>query len=235
MKSLSATNVSVVDAGLTPGSVAGDGPPGDRAGRVLGAHDLTLEITFGNVAQRLQNLELFVANPVGLEGDRRLHGRQAQDLEQVVLDHVAQAARLLEVAAAPLDADRLRPGDLHVIDEVVVPERLEDPVGEPEHQQVLDRLFSQVMIDAVDLLLVEDLVDLAVEGAGRLQVDAERLLDDHPRERLAGRRLGRQLGLAEAADHRRERRGGRRQIEDPVAGEPQRLLDLPEAHLQPLE
>ena len=59
--------------------------------------------------------------PSGLEGHRRLHRHQAQDLKQVVLDHVAQAARLLEVAAARLDADRLGPGDLHVVDEAVVP------------------------------------------------------------------------------------------------------------------
>ena len=72
---------------------------------------------------------------------------------------------LLEVAAAPLDADRLGAGDLHVVDVAVVPDRLEDPVREPEHEQVLDRLLPEVVIDPVDLALVEDLVDLAVERA----------------------------------------------------------------------
>jgi hypothetical protein len=45
-----------------------------------------------------------------------------------------------------------------VVDVVAVPERLEDGVGEAEDQQVLHRLLAQVVVDAVDLLLVEDFV-----------------------------------------------------------------------------
>ena len=43
-----------------------------------------------------------------------------------------------------------------MIDVVPVPERLEDPVGEAEDQEVLDRLLAEVVVDAVDLLLDED-------------------------------------------------------------------------------
>ena len=113
----------------------------------------------------------------------------------MVLDHVAQDARLLEVAAARLDADGLGAGDLHVVDEAVVPDRLEDAVREAEHQQVLDGLFPEVVIDAVDLPLVQRLVDVAVQRARRLQVGAERLLDDDARERRRrAERLGRSGG-----------------------------------------
>jgi hypothetical protein len=37
-----------------------------------------------------------------------------------------------------------------VIDEVPVPDRLEDPVREPEDEDVLDRLLAEVVVDAED-------------------------------------------------------------------------------------
>ena len=52
-------------------------------------------------------------------------------------------------------------------------------VREPERQQVLHRLLAEVVVDAVDLPLVEDAEDRAVEGARGLEVVAERLLDHH--------------------------------------------------------
>ena len=87
---------------------------------------------------------------------------------------------LLVERAAVLDPDRLGHRDLHVVDVAPVPERLEDAVAEPEDQQVPDRLLAEVVVDAVDLRLAEDLADLAVQPLGRLEVVAERLLDDDP-------------------------------------------------------
>ncbi len=82
------------------------------------------------------------------------------------------APALLVVAAALLDADRFRHRDLHVVDVAAVPDRLEDAVGEAEDQDVLDGLFAQVVIDAVDLVSRRStLRDLAVE---RLRADSSR-------------------------------------------------------------
>jgi hypothetical protein len=67
------------------------------------------------------------------------------------------APGLLVERPALLDADRLGDGDLHVVDVAPVPERLEDAVAEPEDQQVADGLLAQVVVDAVDLRLAEDL------------------------------------------------------------------------------
>ena len=75
-----------------------------------------------------------------------------------------RGAGLLVERAAILDADRLGHRDLHVVDVAAVPERLEDPVAEAEDQQVPDGLLAQVVVDAVDLRLAEDLADLAVEA-----------------------------------------------------------------------
>ena len=78
------------------------------------------------------------------------------------------APALLVVAAAPLDAQRLGDGDLHVVDVAAVPDRLEDAVGEAEHHDVLHRLLAEVVVDAVDLLLAEDLA-----GCSRLSACAD--------------------------------------------------------------
>ena len=91
----------------------------------------------------------------------------------MVLEHVPHDARFLVVLAPLLDADALRGGDLHVVHVLAVPERLEDRVGEPEHQEVLDRLLAQVVIDAVHLVLGEGATDARVQrdrarpGSGR--------------------------------------------------------------------
>ncbi len=67
-------------------------------------------------------------------------------------------------------------GDLDVIDIIPVPDRLKEGVGEAEGQDILDRLLAQVMIDAEDLTFIEDFGEVAVQGPGRVEVAAERLL-----------------------------------------------------------
>ncbi len=73
-------------------------------------------------------------------------------------------------------------GDLHVVDVVAVPERLEDRVAEAQRDQVLDRLLAEVVVDAEDLPLGEHAVEVGVEGIGAREVVPERLLDDEARE-----------------------------------------------------
>ena len=104
---------------------------------------------------RLEHLDLLVAHLVGLEGRRRLHAHEREQLQHVVLDQVAQRARLVVVARPRADPDVLGGRDLDVVDEVAVPDRLEHVVGEPERHHVLDGLLAQVVVDAVDLLLAE--------------------------------------------------------------------------------
>ncbi len=81
----------------------------------------------------------------------RLHGHQREELEDVVLDHVADHARLVVVVAPLLHPQLLGHGDLDVVDVAPVPDRLEDAVGEAEDEEVLDRLLPEVVIDPVDL------------------------------------------------------------------------------------
>ena len=103
---------------------------------------------------------------------------KAEQLHHVVLHDVAQRAGLLVERAAAFDAQGFGGGDLHVVDVVAVPDGLEDAVGEAEDQDVLHGLFAEVVVDAEDLALVEDRVDLVVECAGGVEVVAEGLFDD---------------------------------------------------------
>ena len=57
--------------------------------------------------------------------------------------------------ATTLDADRLRRGDLDVVDVFAIPDRLENRVCESQYEQILDRFFAEIVVDAVDLLLAK--------------------------------------------------------------------------------
>ena len=98
----------------------------------------------------------------------------------MVLDHVRQRARFLIVRAAPFHPDRFRPRDLHVVHVAPVPQRFEDPVAEPERQDILHGLFAQVVVDAVDVRFAEDLVQMAAQFPRAGQVVPERFLHHQP-------------------------------------------------------
>jgi hypothetical protein len=66
-----------------------------------------------------------------------------------------------------------------VIDEIAVPDRLEEAVGESKREDVLRWFLAEKMIDPKDLALAERLVDLVVQPDRAVEVVAERLLHDH--------------------------------------------------------
>ena len=153
----------------------------------------------GHRPDRPQHLDLLVADEIGLEAAGRFHGREREQLEQVVLEHVAQHAHGIVVGAAMADGHFLGGGDLHVVDEIAVPYRLEDAVGEAEDQHVLHGFLAQVVVDAKDLVFGEDTVDGGVELAGGFQAGAEGLFDD---DAAGAAILGGQPGGAKRGDGR---------------------------------
>ena len=134
----------------------------------------------------------------------------------MVLQDVAGRAGLLVEAGAAPDADVLGHRDLHGVDVVGVPDRLEQRVGEPQRQQVLDRLLAEVVVDAEDVLRGEDRVDERVELLRRLEVVAERLLDDDPAPATGSGVVG-HPGALHLLEHDRERRRRDGQVERGVA------------------
>ena len=96
----------------------------------------------------------------------------------MVRHHVAQRAGRVVIAAAAADGERFRDRDLDVVDVVAIPDRLEQAVGEAQHQDVLHRLLAEIMIDAENLILFEDAEQFLVERLRRGEIGAERLFDD---------------------------------------------------------
>src|SRR6185312_15048279 len=116
--------------------------------------------------------------------------------------------------------DRLRHGDLNMIDPVTVPDRLEEPIGEAERHDALDRVLAEEVIDPEDLLLVQRAQDASFELARRLESMAERLLDHHAPPALLlpvlVLALGDQLRLAELLHHGAEEPVGDGEVEKDV-------------------
>jgi hypothetical protein len=69
---------------------------------------------------------------------------------------------------------------LEVVDRLAAPGPLDQRVGEPEDQDGLHRLLAEIMVDAKDLLFVEDLAHDAAEFERARQVVPDRLLEHDP-------------------------------------------------------
>src|SRR5579885_1634980 len=141
----------------------------------LAAHDVVLV----ERRNRLQDLDLLIADGLAVRPDRGLHGQIRQDLEKVVLHDVPDGSGAIVEGAAALDAELLRHRDLNLLDVVAVPERLEKPVRKAEIHDVVDGPFPEVMIDAEDRGFREAREQNAVQLARGGEVRAEWLFDDH--------------------------------------------------------
>ena len=121
----------------------------DRAGKVLAArHVFRRQRPDG-----LQQLYFLTANGLRLQRARRLHCYQGQNLQQVILHHVTQRARVLEIPTTPANADVLTDCALHVLDRLAVPQLFKDRIGKAEHQDVLHHLLPQIVVDSENLPL----------------------------------------------------------------------------------
>ena len=220
------------DALLLP--VAGHGLAHDPARSVLGPHHVGAYVLRAHDLHRPQSLHLLVPDAFGVDARRWLEEGEGQDLQDVVLDDVAQRPGRLVEPAAVAHAQLLGHGDLNMVDVAAVPDRLEDGVGEAQRQHVLDRLFPEVVVDAVQLGLLEHAVQAVVELEGAGQVAAVGLLhhDAHegpfvlgPVEAVLGQRLG----------HVGEHGGHGGQVVDAVAARAPLLVHLRHRLAQALE
>ena len=153
---------------------------------------------------RAEHRDHRVLERLGVTAGGRLHRRRRDNLHEVVDHHVAQPADGIVEVPAILDAEVLRHRDLHALDVVAVPHRLQHPVGEPQEQDLLKPHLPQVMVDPEKLGLLHILVQLLGQLPGRGVIVAERLLHHDPRG-------VRQPGVGEALDDRREQK--RRDLE----------------------
>src|SRR5665213_622286 len=87
---------------------------------------------------------------------RFVHGDNAQDLQQVALDEVAQSAKRFIKSLAAFNADFFLGANLDAGNMFPAPQRLENRVAKTESQDVLDSLFGHVVVDAENLFFLED-------------------------------------------------------------------------------
>ena len=152
------------------------------AGGVLGTDDIGSDF-FRRVplAQGADDFHFFITHAVGGQIGRRLHGHQAEKLEQVVLHHVPQrAGGVIISAAAAFHAEVFGAGDLDVVDVLAVPERLEDRVRKPQHHEVLRGFLAEVVVDPVGVPFFEGGVHHFIEMTRRGEVGAEGFFNNHP-------------------------------------------------------
>src|SRR5262252_3227909 len=96
----------------------------------------------------------------------------------MVLHDVANRARLIVEDAPPLDPEIFSHRDLHALDMVAVPERLQERIRETEVADVMDRPLPEVMVDAEDRRLRESRQQGLVEPLRRCEIRTEGLFDD---------------------------------------------------------
>jgi hypothetical protein len=112
---------------------------------------------------------------------RRFHRDKRHQLQEMVLEHVTEAPRFFVVAAAVLDAQRFGRGYLNMVDVLTVPDRLDDRIGKPEREDVLDGVLSEIVINPKDLLFIQGALDGVAEITGAAEVAAEWLFDHDAR------------------------------------------------------
>ena len=102
-----------------------------------------------------------------------------------------------------------------MIDVATIPNRLENPVAKTKNQNVLHRLFAEIMVDAINLAFTEDNANLLIEFFCRFQIAPKRFFDNHATPMIS-RFIG-QFHRPQLLHGLREifRRG--RQIEQPIA------------------
>src|SRR5262249_24989741 len=126
-----------------------------------------------------QDLDLFIADRFAVSVHRRLHSKVGQDLEEMVLNHVADRAGFIVERTPALDAEVLSHRDLQAFDVMAVPERLQERILEAKEDHVMHWPLTQVMVDAEDRLLVKGREQDPIEFLRRGEVMSKRLLDDH--------------------------------------------------------
>src|SRR3546814_8320619 len=100
----------------------------------------------------------------------RLHGKQRHDLEQVILNDIAQTSRGFIESATLLDSELLGQGNLHALYVMMVPDRLQKRIGEAEIKDIHDRFLAQEVVYAKNRFLRKHGVRDPVQVAGGRQV-----------------------------------------------------------------
>src|SRR5438270_13772705 len=110
----------------------------------------------------MRQLRLLIADTVGLKRYRRLHGGETQPLHHVIRNHVPQCPGIVKVSPALFHPDSFRVSDLNMIDIATVPDWLKNGIVESKDQDILYRLFAEIMVNAIDLAFGQHTLNLPI-------------------------------------------------------------------------
>ena len=168
---------------------------------------------------RLHHLGRFIAPRLAVTTHRWFHGDVRQELQKMILNHVANRPRLLEKRSAPAHTEVFGQGDLHAFDMIAIPKRFDEGIRAAKQHEIVHRTFAEIVVDAKDLAFAEGTQQQLIERLRRGKIAAERFLDDHARGSHILR--GCQLG-----DDRAEEEGRNRQIKRRAAAQDRARLPM---------
>ena len=96
----------------------------------------------------------------------------------MVLYHIAQLPDLIVIRPATFDAYHFPDGNLNVVNAGVIPLTVDKAVGKAQDKKVLNGLFAEVMIDAVDRFFIEVLRERLIHFDRRFEILTNGFLDD---------------------------------------------------------
>src|SRR5665213_152203 len=123
---------------------------------------------------------LFGPQAIRVAADRRPHCEQRNDLQHMVLHHIADHTHLFVETSPALYAQSFGHCNLYALDVVAVPYRLQKRVRKAEVEQILDRFFAEVMIDPENRGFGEGFAERSVEFLRGRKVAAKWLFNDYP-------------------------------------------------------
>ena len=144
---------------------------------VLTAHHIVLNIFYRPRLERAQNREFFIANAVGIHSRRRVHGDETQQLQQMILHHIAQCARLVIKLRTTLHTEFFRNRDLHIGNIISTQNWFKKTIAKTQSHQVLHRFFTQIMVNAENLRLFEVFGKHIVDFDAGCQIMPQRLFN----------------------------------------------------------
>lgn len=106
------------------------------------------------------------------------HGGDGEELHHVILDHVTHGADFVIKSAAGADPFLFGHGDLNIIDEVTVPNRFPDGIGEAKIEKVLHGFFPEVVVDPKEIGFIEAGLEIGDEVAGGSEIVSKGFFDD---------------------------------------------------------
>ena len=143
----------------------------------------TGQLLIRRLDEAIETVLILGANRVRSGRNRWLHGDMSHDLHQVILQHVSKCARLIVVTTTIADAKRFGRSNLNVVNIIPIPKRLEYRVRKSSHQQILHRLFPEIVIDSIDVVFVKMSLPRKVKLTCRLNVVTEWLFNHQSSER----------------------------------------------------